>query len=675
MKQNYKVEKLRIQTALFIFAFLMISNFHVNAQLAFQGFESTTADNWNYTLSISEYNGEDVWARVSSLGSLTSAKSGTNFWGTLDLDNTSSEAASGGDTTPEHFMYFDPVNIGGNEVKFSLSCNFIGFDSSDFIYYHLYYDNGTDWSSPDVTVAINPKPSNPTNLGSIGNTWQEFSTIIPAGNTYVRMRLEVYNNGNDYSGYDDIKIESVAADSTAPVFENSTPSSSSVAQIGFTLGTDIDEAGTIYYVVVPDGASVPTAANVKAGTGNGGSGQITSGNAAVSTGGFTNNFSITGLTAGTAYDVYAVAEDDESTPNIQASATKIDVTTASLITLTITGLTGSDKTYDDTTVGSATGTANLSGVVGGDVVNLGGTPVFAFATTNVGTGITITTMGYVISGTDAGKYSLTQPALSADITAKSLTVTGLTSVDKTYNGTTAAAASGTAVLSGIETADDVSLGGSPSFAFATANVGTGIAITTTGYTISGTDSGNYSITQPVLSANITALSLSVTGITGADKIYDGTTTASASGTASLSGIIGADDVSLGGIPVFTFTTANVGPGITITTTGYTISGTDSGNYSIIQPTLSADITGVLSVEDILLKNSIYIYPNPVNSELHIKTDNIKVEEVILYNILGEPIKKIKLENNTIDTSIISTGIYLLKIKTDKGIITKKIIKN
>ena len=130
-------------------------------------------------------------------------------------------------------------------------------------------------------------------------------------------------------------------DLTAPSFENSTPSSSSITQTGFTLGTDIDEAGTIYYVVVPDGASAPSSAQVKAGTDASNGSPIANASQAVSTGGFTHDFSVTGLTAGTAYDVYVVAEDDEDTPNLQASPTKIDVTTASAPTVAFNTTTSS----------------------------------------------------------------------------------------------------------------------------------------------------------------------------------------------------------------------------------------------------------------------------------------------------------------------------------------------
>jgi phosphotransferase system IIA component len=204
-------------------------------------------------------------------------------------------------------------------------------------------------------------------------------------------------------------------------------------------------------------------------------------------------------------------------------------------------------------------------------VFLGGSPVFTFASANVGTGITINTSGYAISGTDSGNYTLTQPTLSGDITAKELTITGITGSDKVYDDTTAATATGTFTLNGVESGDDVILGGSPVFTFASANVGTGITINTTGLTISGTDIGNYTLTQPTLSGDITAKELTITGITGSDKVYDDTTAATATGTFTLNGVESGDDVILGGSPVFTFASANVGTGITINTTGYTIS--------------------------------------------------------------------------------------------------------
>ena len=495
----------------------------------------------------------------------------------------------------------------------------------------------------------------------------------------------------------------VAADTTAPVFENSTPSSSSIAQLSFTLNTDIDEAGTIYYVVVPDGATAPSSSEVKAGTASGGGSAVKSGNASVSTGGFTHNFSVSGLAAATAYDVYVVAEDDEGTPNVQSSPTKVDVTTAAAITLTITGLTGDNKEYDSTTSATASGTAVLSGVIGSDDVTLGGSPTFTFASANVGTGITISTTGYTISGTDAGNYTLTQPSLSGNITATELTIVGLTGNNKVYDGTTSATASGTAVLSGIIGPDAVTLGGSPTFTFASANVGTGITISTTGYTISGTDSGNYTLTQPSLSADITANpeiavssseggSLSDGGTdaqgnetAGTSKTVtytitnSGTTTLTLSGTASvtnLTNITGTPTVS-----AYTSTSLSASSSATFTV-NYTPTTTGAFSFDVSIANDDSDespfnftVSGTaatLGEPDVTL-HSIRTYPVPFSSMLTIDLGQYSNGEVQLFDILGKSLLKKTLDTSktNIDMSTIPSGVYMLHLEVADG---QKIIK-
>ena len=67
---------------------------------------------------------------------------------------------------------------------------------------------------------------------------------------------------------------------------------------------------------------------------------------------------------------------------------------------------------------------------------LGGSPVFTYESANVGTNISINTTGYTISGADADKYTLVQPTLTGDITAKELSIIGLIGSDKVYDDTT-----------------------------------------------------------------------------------------------------------------------------------------------------------------------------------------------------------------------------------------------
>ncbi|MES3017151.1 MAG: cadherin-like beta sandwich domain-containing protein [Bacteroidota bacterium] len=119
------------------------------------------------------------------------------------------------------------------------------------------------------------------------------------------------------------------------------------------------------------------------------------------------------------------------------------------------------------------------------------------------------------------------------MTAKPLTITGITINNKVYDATTSATIAGTAALSGVETGDvaNVTLGGTGAAVFTTAVVGTAKAVTVSGYSISGGASANYSLTQPTgLTANITKISITVTATGPSTKAYGTALSASTGGT-------------------------------------------------------------------------------------------------------------------------------------------------
>src|SRR6185295_15368249 len=105
---------------------------------------------------------------------------------------------------------------------------------------------------------------------------------------------------------------------------------------------------------------------------------------------------------------------------------------------------------------------------------------------------------------------------------------------------------GSAALVGVLSGETVTLGtGSTTATFATATIGAGKTVTVAGLTIGGADAGNYSLTQPTTTADITAKGLTVTGITASNKAYDQTTAATLStGSAALSGVVSGDTVTL-----------------------------------------------------------------------------------------------------------------------------------
>jgi hypothetical protein len=105
-----------------------------------------------------------------------------------------------------------------------------------------------------------------------------------------------------------------------------------------------------------------------------------------------------------------------------------------------------------------------------------------------------------------------------------------------------------------------------------------------GYSLTGSDAGNYNIVQPTgLTATINKASLNVSGVTANNKTYDATTAATLAGTASVTAL-GSDVVSVTGSGVGTFANKNAGSGKAVAVSGYSLTGADASNYNIVQPT-------------------------------------------------------------------------------------------
>ncbi|MGK0448823.1 MAG: hypothetical protein ACJA2M_002624 [Polaribacter sp.] len=82
----------------------------------------------------------------------------------------------------------------------------------------------------------------------------------------------------------------------------------------------------------------------------------------------------------------------------------------------------------------------------------------------------------------------------------------------------------------------------------------------------------------------------------------------------------------------------------------------------------------LGIEE-YLTSKIRLYPNPVKDVLFIKNnDNIEFKKIIVYDILGKAVLIEKNNFDQMDLSSIMSGILFIKIETENGILTKKIIK-
>lgn len=72
------------------------------------------------------------------------------------------------------------------------------------------------------------------------------------------------------------------------------------------------------------------------------------------------------------------------------------------------------------------------------------------------------------------------------------------------------------------------------------------------------------------------------------------------------------------------------------------------------------------------EQNIEIFPNPTNGRLEIV--GIESAEIQIFDRLGKIVKELNMKNQVIDISELSSGLYILSIKTENGVITKRIIK-
>lgn len=215
---------------------------------------------------------------------------------------------------------------------------------------------------------------------------------------------------------------------------------------------------------------------------------------------------------------------------------------------------------------------------------------------------TLTYSGNSQGAVNVGSYDITPGGLTANngnyainyingtltITPRPITVTAVTDT-KAYDGNTSSTGIPTI------TAGTLASGDTPNFiqTFDTPAIGTGKTLTPSGTVTDGNSGNNYVVTfVPDNTGVISGITVTATGITASNKVYDGTSAAviNTSG-AALVGVIPGDDVQLNVAGATgAFDNKNVGNGKTVTISGLTLTGADAANYGVIPPTTTANIT-------------------------------------------------------------------------------------
>jgi hypothetical protein len=267
--------------------------------------------------------------------------------------------------------------------------------------------------------------------------------------------------------------------------------------------------------------------------------------------------------------------------------TKVEATIANITALPITiTADAKSKTYGDADpifTGQVTSGSVLAGdVVSGTMVRVAGTSVNTYA---INQGTYTYGSNYVETFISAN-LTITAKALSIKPNAKSKSY-GDSDPDFTYVSTPSLVPGD--VLSG--TLSRVS----------------GESINSYSYTL-GTLSGgsNYSLTLDATNVfTIIPKALTLSGLSVVTKSYDGNTSATLSGTASLSGIVGSESVALSGTPLGTYASASAGNAVPVNISGYSLSGPNAGNYTL-NTTISGNITPkALTVSGAVAQDKVY----------------------------------------------------------------------
>ena len=237
--------------------------------------------------------------------------------------------------------------------------------------------------------------------------------------------------------------------------------------------------------------------------------------------------------------------------------------------------TDASKVYDGSTSATATAVAQ-STLFGSDSIS-GGT--FTYDTKHAGTGKTVATSNVTVNDGNGGyNYRIIYVDNTNGSISKANLVVSTGDVSKVFDGTTAATGIAQAV-SGTQLFGGDSLSGG-SYAYTNKNASLGDkTVSVSGVTVNDGNSGNnYNLSYvDNTSSSIHQANLFVSS-TNASKVYDGTTSATATAVANNT-LYGSDSLSGG---TFVYDNRNAGAGKTVTTSNVTVNDGNSGNnYNVI----------------------------------------------------------------------------------------------
>ncbi|MDR2971673.1 MAG: leucine-rich repeat protein [Bacteroidales bacterium] len=91
-----------------------------------------------------------------------------------------------------------------------------------------------------------------------------------------------------------------------------------------------------------------------------------------------------------------------------------------------------------------------------------------------------------------------------------------------------------------------------------------------------------------------------------------------------------------------------------------------------------NIVGIeVGIDEWKIENGeLEIYPNPTGGELKIATSEYPISDIRIYDVVGKLVVQSKIVQSEIEINIshLPTGIYFVRIQTENGVVTRKVVK-
>jgi len=100
----------------------------------------------------------------------------------------------------------------------------------------------------------------------------------------------------------------------------------------------------------------------------------------------------------------------------------------------------------------------------------------------------------------------------------------------------------------------------------------------------------------------------------------------------------------------------------------------NSTYQFALDDISVFSNDVLSIVNNNISESLKLFPNPAANKINLTiANNISVDSIYIYDVFGRSIE-VSINNNSLDISFLTSGVYTLSIETTLGRINKKFIK-